>query len=107
MRPFHLALSTPDVAASVADYTQRLGTGPCVVVPGEYALWRTPQLNLSIRQDPSCAPGSLRHLGWEDPDAESFSTSTDVNGIVWERFAAEHQAEEIGRIWPDTPDQAS
>jgi hypothetical protein len=57
-------------------------------------------LNLSVRQDSALAPGSLRHLGWEDPAATAFTTDADVNGIVWERFAAHHQDEEIHALWP-------
>lgn len=100
MKKFHLAISTDKIADTVADYTQRLGVPPCVVVPGEYALWRTEQLNFSVRQDAAKPVGSLRHLGWEDSEALAFTQDTDVNGIVWERFAAEHQAEEIQSIWP-------
>ncbi len=44
--------------------------------------------------------GALRHLGWEDSDAISFSKDVDVNGIEWERFHAEDQANEINDIWP-------
>ena len=68
---------------------------------GEYALWRTDTLNLSIRQDLQCAPGSLRHLGFEDDTAPSFSSGPDIHGIVWERFQAQHQADEINALWPE------
>lgn len=82
------------------DYTDRLGAEPVVIVPGEYALWRTERLNLSIRKvNGSSDP--LRHLGWEDSEAQSFTTETDCNGIVWENFATIHQAHEINEIWPD------
>jgi hypothetical protein len=43
----------------------------------------------------------MRHLGWEDDSADSFTADTDCNGILWERFAAHHQAAEINEIWPD------
>ena len=101
MKKLHIALSTSRIEETIADYTRRLGTPPCSKVPGEYALWRTTSLNLSVRQDPDCESGALRHLGWEDPNATSFTRDTDVNGIVWERFAAHHQAEEINELWPD------
>ena len=42
-----------------------------------------------------------RHLGWEDPSATEFSQDIDVNGIVWERFNAQHQADEINQIWSE------
>lgn len=99
-KKLHIALSTKDIAASVADYSARLGCRPDLVLEGSYALWRTDQLNLSIRQAAGVPPGQLRHLGWEDDEAESFSRDTDVNGIVWERFTAHHQADEINEIWP-------
>lgn len=98
----HIALSTDCIEATVADYSARLGAAPCLVVPGEYALWRTGTLNVSVRQDPSAPPGALRHMGWEDPAAEGFCAERDVNGILWERFTAEDQAEEINALWPGT-----
>ena len=102
MKKLHLALSTDDIAASVADYSERLGCAPAIVIEGAYALWRTDTLNLSIRQGAGVAPGQLRHLGWEDDQAEAFTFDRDVNGITWERFAARHQAEEINETWPGT-----
>lgn len=108
MKRLHLALGVADVVASVADYSRRLGAPPLVLVPGEYALWRTAQINFSIRHDPAHA-GQLRHLGWEDPQADGFSLSTDCNGIVWEHFALAAQMGEIRDAWPDAgvpvPDQ--
>ncbi|MBE9101117.1 hypothetical protein [Vacuolonema iberomarrocanum] len=102
MKKFHLAIATHDIAATVRDYSDRLGAQPCVVVPNEYALWRTETLNLSIRQDPNCKSGELRHLGWEDSAAQGFTTSVDVNGLTWERFSPLLQAQEIEEIWPGT-----
>ena len=98
-KKLHLAIATDKIAATIEDYTARLGVPPCSMVEGEYALWRTETLNLSVRQDDSCEPGELRHLGWEDPAATEFSQDVDVNGIVWERFNAQHQADEINEIW--------
>ena len=83
MKKLHLALATHDIAATVADYTTRLECAPEVVVPGVYALWRTASLNLSVRFDKQCAPGELRHLGWEDAVATEFSSEKDFNGILW------------------------
>lgn len=99
MRRIHIALSVEDIEASVVDYTQRLQCEPCVVVPNEYALWRTDGVNFSIRRS---QPGAekLRHLGWEDSSAKEFTQSQDINGIVWENFTASQQDEEIKRIWP-------
>ena len=102
MRRIHVAISTGDIDRTVEDYSQRLGCDPCVVVPGEYALWRSDTVNLSVRQDATVPPGSLRHLGWEDSAATEFSTDTDVNGIVWECFSAARQAQEIEETWPGT-----
>jgi hypothetical protein len=100
MKKVHLALGVADFDASVREYTARLGTPPCCTVEGSYALWRTDLLNLSIRVDPASA-GKVRHLGFEDSDADSFSVATDANGFVWERFAAEHQRAEITQLWPN------
>lgn len=99
MKRFHLALGVTDIPRSIEDYTRRFGCAPCVVVPGEYALWRTPSLNVSIRRTDG-APGALRHLGWEDPTATSFTSDTDTNGVVWEHFSAEDQNREILDTWP-------
>lgn len=99
MKRFHIAISVADIARSIKAYTQRLGASPTVIVPGEYALWRTSSLNLSIRRTDD-APGTLRHLGWEDPEAEEFSIDEDENGIAWERFNEAAQDREILDRWP-------
>jgi hypothetical protein len=101
MRKIHIAISTDKIEETIADYSARLGVQPCALIPGEYALWRTESLNVSVRQDTACAVGSLRHLGWEDPTAPEFTQDTDVNGIVWEQFTAQHQADEINEIWTE------
>jgi len=101
VKKLHIAISTNRIEETIKDYSVRLGMEPCSFVAGEYALWRTETLNLSIRQDPSCTPGTLRHLGWEDNSASEFTQDTDVNGIVWERFSAQQQADEINELWPD------
>ena len=99
MKKLHLAISTNDIAATIEGYSSRLNAQPCLVVTGEYALWRTDILNISVRKDETCSPGSLRHLGWEDLTATNLSAETDVNGIVWEHFTASQQALEIKEIW--------
>lgn len=98
MKRFHIAIGVTSIEASVADYTRRLGCEPCVVVPDQYALWRTETVNFSIRK--TGERPALRHLGWEDPEAQSFSIETDPNGIAWERFSAEQQDQEIESIGP-------
>ncbi|MBE9047922.1 hypothetical protein IQ255_26615 [Pleurocapsales cyanobacterium LEGE 10410] len=101
MKKLHLAISANDIAATVRDYSQRLGAQPCLVIADEYALWRTDTLNISVRKDKSHPAGSLRHLGWEDSTASAMSAEADVNGIVWENFTASQQAEEIREIWTE------
>mgnify|MGYP000710593439 CR=1 FL=1 len=101
MKKLHIALGVSDIEASVLDYTQRFNQEPDVVIPGAYALWRTACLNVSIRTTDQNEAGQLRHLGWEADDAADFSSDTDCNGILWERFSAEHQAQEIGELWPE------
>ncbi len=100
MRRFHIALAVSNLEASIQDYSARLGLAPDVVIPNEYALWRTPSLNFSIRQTQTHS-GTLRHLGWEDSEATDFSQTVDCNGIPWELFGTQQQAEEIQRIWPE------
>src|SRR5258708_6853223 len=99
MKRIHIALGVRNIAASVKDYSKRLGCRPAVVIPGEYALWRTVCVNFSIRRDPKNA-GRLRHLGFEDVRARRFTKSRDVNGVVWEQFSALHQKQEIAELWP-------
>ena len=99
MKRFHISIAVTDFAASIADYNKRLGCQPCALKDGRYALWKTDILNFSI----SCkgeAPGRVRHLGFEDSEAKGFFEETDVNGIVWERFTSETQAEEIRDKFP-------
>ena len=101
MKKLHIAISTKKIEASIKDYTTRLGVEPCSFIDNEYALWRTDSLNISIRQDSTCQPGELRHLGWEDESASEFSEEKDINGITWERFSAQQQADEINALWPE------
>ncbi|KXO13476.1 hypothetical protein AKG98_3280 [Moritella sp. JT01] len=101
MEKLHIAIATNSIEETIKDYSERLGSEPCSFIANEYALWRTDFLNFSVRQDPTCKPGELRHLGWEDPTAPQFSQTTDVNGIVWEKFSAQQQADEINEIWPE------
>ena len=87
MKRFHIALAVKDLDASIDDYSRRLGQAPQAVVLGKYAMWRTEQLNFSIKHQPEVA-GQLRHVGFEDDDAPGFSSEADVNGVPWERFSA-------------------
>jgi hypothetical protein len=99
-RRVHIALAVRELGTSIRDYSERLGGEPCCIVEGSYALWRTENLNLSISVDPAAA-GTLRHMGFEDPDAAAPSVAKDVNGIEWERFTEAQQREEIRHKWPD------
>lgn len=99
-RKIHIAISIDNLETIITDYSEKLLCMPEVVVPGEYALWRTETVNLSVRVDPSVQSGSLRHLGFEDEHAEGFTSSIDPAGIVWERFRAQDQKNEIQEIWP-------
>ena len=99
MKKFHVAIGVSNIAASIEDYSRRFGRNPSVVVPNEYALWRTDGVNFSIRSVSEKA-GTLRHLGWEDETATQFSHETDVNGIVWELFNEDMQKKEIKDVWP-------
>lgn len=99
-RLFHLALAVPDLAAAIADFRYRLDVEPEVVAPGAYALFRTESLNLSLSEVRG-APAALRHLGFEDPNAASFSEQEDASNIVWERFTPEQQRAEIDARWPN------
>lgn len=90
MKRFHIALAVADLEASISDYSVRLGQPPSAVVPGQYAMWRTDLLNFSINEKPEMA-GQLRHVGFEDDAAQGYSSSIDVNGLMWELFPAAEQ----------------
>jgi hypothetical protein len=100
MKRFHIALAVRDLQSSIIDYSARLGQKPTVVVESKYAMWRTDILNFSINEMPesvgqSQRTGQLRHIGFEDDTAESFSSTLDVNGIEWESFSEKEQDERI------------
>lgn len=101
MKKLHLALAVADIEKSVADYSNRFGQPPNLVIPDAYALWRTAHLNVSIRKVAAEDAGQLRHLGWESDEAQILTTETDCNGILWESFSAEFQAQEIKGLWPN------
>lgn len=104
MKRFHRAISTDDLDPSVAksEYSRRLDCDPeFEVMPDEYALWRCGVLNLSGRADLAFSPGTLRHLGWEDPATSAFSHDTNTNGIRWEVFIAAQQTSEIQQQWTE------
>ena len=101
MKKLHIAITTDNIEESIKDYSTRLGMEPCSFIANEYALWRTESLNVSVRQDSTCKPGSLRHLGWEESSTPKFSHDTDINGILWEYFNAQQQADEINELWPE------
>lgn len=96
-KKFHISLEVNDIRKSILDYSNRLGQQPDLAIKDQYALWRTDSLNFSIRKGNEA--GRLRHLGFEDSEATLFSSETDSNGILWEHFNAEQQAEEIENIW--------
>ena len=95
MKRFHISISVQDFPAAVADYNARLGTPPCVVKEGRYALWRTDVLNLSISCKADQAAGIVRHIGFEDDAETVFREEKDSVGIVWEYFSKEAQQKEI------------
>lgn len=98
MRRIHIALAVGDLAASIADYSRRIGAEPAVIVAGKYAMWRTEQMNFSINEMPERA-GQLRHLGFEDEAASGFSSEHDVNGIEWELFSPAAQDAKIREFY--------
>ncbi|WP_299005731.1 VOC family protein [uncultured Shewanella sp.] len=101
MKRFHVALAVKDIDESILFYSQKIGCEPEVVVPREYALWRTEMLNFSIRLTSDQAERPIRHLGWEDPKATGFICETDINGVHWEEFSQANQHDEILSHWPD------
>ncbi len=101
MKRFHISISTDNFAASLADYSRRLGCQPCVVAEGRYALWRTELLNFTISCKAGQLPGVVRHIGFEDEAEKGFREERDANGITWEYFSKEAQDEETKVKFPD------
>lgn len=95
MKRFHISIAVSDFAASVADYSNRLGCKPCMVVEGRYAMWKTDILNFTISCKEGQATGQVRHIGFEDDSVVGFHEKIDSNGIVWEYFSADTQMEEV------------
>jgi catechol 2,3-dioxygenase-like lactoylglutathione lyase family enzyme len=100
LKRLHISISTHDYAASVADYSRRLGINPCVEKEGRYALWRSDILNFSISCKEGQPAGMVRHIGFEDDAEQSFREELDLNGITWEYFSKEAQEEEIKDKFP-------
>jgi catechol 2,3-dioxygenase-like lactoylglutathione lyase family enzyme len=98
VRRIHVALAVDDLNATIRDYTERLGAAPIVVVPGKYALWRTPEVNLSVNSDRTQTE-RLRHIGFEDDQVTETTRSTDVNGLMWETFNPDQQDHEIAEVY--------
>lgn len=104
MKRFHISIAVSDFAASVADYSKRLGCAPSVSVDGRYALWRTELLNFTISCKEGQASGVVRHIGFEDAYEKTFREEQDVNGIAWEYFSSENQMQEVKGKFNVTPD---
>lgn len=100
MKRFHISIAVADFAASVEDYSKRLGAQPQVVSEGRYALWRTELLNFSISCKSGQQSGLVRHIGFEDSAEKIFREEKDVNGIIWEYFSKETQQQEIDEKFP-------
>ena len=106
MKKIHIALAVKNLDSSINEYSRRLGSRPVVIVEGQYALWRTTEVNLSISEKPDQA-GQLRHLGFEDPEATQMRAEYDINGLMWEQFTAEQQRDEILQHYPQADYPAS
>lgn len=96
----HVALGVSDLAPAVDEYERLLDRKPTLVIPDTYALFRTRELNLSLRVTATEA-GQVRHLGFEREEPTPFDSITDQRGVTWEFFDAKGQAEEIHQAWPD------
>lgn len=96
----HVALGVAQLKPAVEEYTRLLAREPALVIPDAYALFRTRELNLSLRVTATEA-GQVRHLGFERDEPTAFETVRDAAGVTWELFDASGQAEEIHVAFPD------
>ena len=94
MKRFHISIAVKNLDESIKWYSNKLGCKPCVVVAERYALLRNDMLNFSISQKPEIA-GHVRHIGFENSDAQNFTETHDCNGLMWEEFTSEMQMQEI------------
>ena len=99
MKRIHIAITISDLTDSIIEYSTKFGTDPICTVKDTWALWLTPELNFSIEVKPEQA-GEIKHIGFEDPSAESMIREKDINGLEWENFTIEQQKELIFKIWP-------
>jgi hypothetical protein len=53
----------------------------CSIVKGEYGLWRTESINLTVRYEGVTRPGTSGHLGWEDSQAPDGTQKTVVKEL--------------------------
>ena len=95
----HVALGVTDLRSAVDDYTRLLGREPELVIPDAYALFRTRELNLSLRVTAGEA-GQVRHLGFELDEPTPFAAIPVGGAVTWEFFDARAQADEIHAAWP-------
>ena len=63
MKKFPIALGVSNIEESDRDYSLRFDQEADLVIPGEYAIWRTQTLNVSIRRVPLEDSAKLRHFG--------------------------------------------
>jgi hypothetical protein len=94
----HIAISVKDIETSIEEYNKFLKCSPVLIVKNEYALWRTKEINLSLRKTDE-HPGVIRHIGFESEKHKGFNSFTDSNGVLWELFDKEAQAKEINDLW--------
>jgi len=97
----HVALGVTDLPSAVDDYTRLLGREPELVIPDAYALFRTRELNLSLRVTAGEA-GQVRHLGFELDEPTPFEAISVGGAVTWELFDASGQADEIRAAWPSS-----
>ncbi|PCJ58833.1 MAG: hypothetical protein COA79_12240 [Planctomycetota bacterium] len=102
MKKLHIAIGTHQFEKSIQEYNIKLNQKPDLIIHETYALWRTADLNLSLRILEEDKNPGIRHIGWEDNKATRFCEEADCNGIVWEHFSAQQQADEINDLWKDT-----
>jgi len=98
MKKFHTSIAVKNLQESIEKYSRKLECQPCVVIAEKYALWRTEGLNFSVSQKPEIA-GHVKHIGFENPNAQKFTEEHDCNGIMWEEFTAAMQINEIEEVY--------
>lgn len=101
MERVHIAIGVSSLSESISFYEKKFSVSPELIIPHEYALFKTETMNISLRVVPENQIG-VRHVGVESMRFDSFTAEKDPSGVLWESFNEQAQYDEIEEIWPNS-----